>query len=166
MQSTGNVLYELKEKDVFFKNLKEKLVTDPGEKKWVGEGVPVYKWSEAYKNILRRHRFAMLDPNKWERKYDTINPERYYVHVYQTKIENQHNELKTLNSRMIAKHLRETWPDLYYPREIDIWKENIKRTKRSNVIWKENRFMTNTGLRTKPRDRETRDKQNRYIHKS
>ena len=116
--------WEFKWRDVVFENLQEKLINEDGERRWFSKGVTLYQWSGSYKHVLRPHRFAVV-PTDHEGNYEQVHPDRYYAHVYQTKIEDTSNELKTLQSRLIAQELESKLGTLYWPRPNDLPTLNI-----------------------------------------
>ena len=67
------IYYELKEEDIIFDNLKEKLVTDEKERRWFTKGVTVYQWDSDYRHILSPHRFAVI-PEGTEGDWRQIKP--------------------------------------------------------------------------------------------
>ena len=109
---------------LFFRTCGKKIVTTKGERRWSCEGATVYNWNRNYEHILQRHRFAMLPSEKNTCNFSVIRPEKWYVHVYQTKIEIQQNILRTLSSRKMARYLSNNrWDGTYWPRNIDIGKK-------------------------------------------
>ena len=79
----------------------------------------VYNWDKDYNHILRRHRFAVLPAEATVSDFQQIRYDRYYLHVYQTKIEGPNHSYRALQSKEIARGLLETWRRSYYPRNID-----------------------------------------------
>ena len=51
--------------------------------------------------------------------WTVFKPHKYYVHVYQTKIERSWKDLRTLHSRAMARYLSQNWNSQYWPRPID-----------------------------------------------
>ena len=94
-------------------------MTEDGEQRWSSEGVTVWKWDRKYKHILKPHRLAVLPKPGVECNFRALRPDRFYVHVYQTKIEFKRYNLRTLKSRIIAKELAKRWAKSYLPRSID-----------------------------------------------
>ena len=123
------VFYEVSEDDIKLRNLLKKNLTESGVSKWVTEGVTVFKWESWYRHILRPHRFAMIPPTGHEINWSVFRPDKYYVHVYQTKIERSWNDLRTLHSRSIAKQLNENWGQQYWPRSVDVDSTEIRKRK-------------------------------------
>ena len=97
--------------------------------KWVTEGVTVFKWTSWFKHVLRPHRFAMIPPTGLKIDWSVFRPDKYYLHVYQTKIERGRNDLRTLHSRSIAKSLNENWRSQYWPRSIDLDTAGVHRNR-------------------------------------
>ena len=77
----------MRREDVVFDNLKEKVVTEEGERRWFVKGVNIYKWNDSYEHILRPHRFAVCPKRGCKSNFEQIKANRWYVHVYQTKTE-------------------------------------------------------------------------------
>ena len=114
------MFYEVSEADIELGNLLPKQTTGAGVRKWVSEGVTVFKWDDSFRHVLRPHRFAMRPYNTSRINWRVFKPHKYYIHVYQTKIERSWNDLRTLSSRSIAQHLRYNWNAHYWPRPTDI----------------------------------------------
>ena len=113
------MFYEVSRADIELGNLLQKQ-TDPGVSKWVSEGVTVFRWDDTFRHVLRPHRFAMRPYNTPRIDWRVFRPNKYYIHVYQTKIERARSDLRTLSSRAIAQHLRHQWSAHYWPRTTDI----------------------------------------------
>ena len=114
------MFYEVSEADIELGHLLKKQVTDIGVSKWVTEGVTVFRWDSSFRHVLRPHRFAMKPYNTPTIDWHVFKPYKYYIHVYQTKIERGWKDLRTLSSRSIAQHLRLQWNSHYWPRITDI----------------------------------------------
>ena len=84
-----------------------------GFRKWSFDGATIFNLAKGYKNVLKPHRFAVLLPGNTESCFQWIGPDRYYVHVYQTKIEFERYDLRTLKFRKIAKYLAENFETLW-----------------------------------------------------
>ena len=82
--------------------------------RWVAEGVTVYKPARQKPSALMRHRFAIIPKNGKSRK--CLRTDRYYVHVYQSKIGPKR---RTLWSREIVQTLKRRFGHSYWPREVD-----------------------------------------------
>ena len=123
------MFYEVSEDNIELGNMTRKISPDDEVCKWVTEGVTVFKWKPHHRHILRRHRFAIrsLKPGWMDRK--VFKPTKYYIHVYQTKIERAWNDLRTLHSRTMAQHLSQNWGRQYWPRSIDIKLIQNERTR-------------------------------------
>ena len=111
MHSSGFVL-PAKSEDRLLKNLNE-VVTEYGSRRWSSEGATIFKLDMGYKYVLEPHRFAVLLSGNTESCFQWIGPDRYYVHVYQTKIEFERYDLRTLKFRKIAKYLAENFETLW-----------------------------------------------------
>ena len=111
--------FEMTKQQVEWGNLKDRGVTIGGDYRWGTEGITVYKpIKEMPTSTVVRHRFAMLPPKGTYRR--RLKTDRYYIHVYQTKIGDQR---KTLQSRKMAQELRRRYREYYYPREVDKYKQ-------------------------------------------
>ena len=144
--------YELNFDDVIFQNLTKKIVTDAGEETWSLKGAKVYKWSRSHEPVLRRHRFAVLPQDGRASDFTQIKPNKYYVHVYQTKIEFAKYDLRSLNSRKIARNLKDRCGNYYFPRTIDLKRKKtrgdemfVKRSEKLNRG--DNKIMTQQSTR-------------------
>ena len=124
------MFYEISEADIQLGNMTRKNSPDDDACKWVTEGVTVFKWHPQFRHILRPHRFAMRTPNASSIDRKVFKPNKYYIHVYQTKIERAWKDLRTLHSRSIALHLNKHWGDRYWPRSVDI---KLIQAERMNV---------------------------------
>ena len=123
--------YEMTKQQVEWRNLKDRGVTIGGDYRWGTEGLTVYKpIKEMPTSTVVRHRFAMLPPQGSHRR--RLRTDRYYIHVYQTKIG---DERKTLQSRKIAQELGRRYRKYYYPREVDKFKQEGRR-RDSNEPWR------------------------------
>ena len=135
--------YQLNENDIVFKNLRQKIKTARGEKRWSCEGATVYNWDGSYEHVMQRHRFAMIASENTQVNFRDIRSNKWYVHVYQTKIEHGHNDLRTLRSREMARYLHNKWKETYWPRNIDIREKDVRerksrpKQKRDHAKWKE-----------------------------
>ena len=52
--------------------------------------------------------------------WSAFKQNKYYIHVYQTKIERAWKDLRTLHSKTIAQNLSQNWSSQYWPRLVDI----------------------------------------------
>ena len=52
--------------------------------------------------------------------WSVFKKDKYYIHVYQTKIERSWKDLRTVHSKSIARYLSQNWPSQYSPRLVDI----------------------------------------------
>ena len=94
--------YELTWQQLEWDNLQDRGVTIGGDYRWGTEGLTVYQpIKEMPTSCLVRHRFAILPKTGCIRK--RLRTDRYYIHVYQTKIG---KERKTPRSKKIAKIFR------------------------------------------------------------
>ena len=55
-----------------------------------------------------------------------IRPNRYYVHVYQAKVEFKKYDLRTLASRKMVAYLKDKWGKWYWPRRTDLLDKSQK----------------------------------------
>ena len=125
------MFYEIRDEDIQFQNLEEKLKTSRGEEKWATEGVTAYRWESNYNHVLKPHRFSVLPREASNINWGIFNPHRWYIHVYQTKIESRPTAYRTIHSRWVAKQLDARCGKSYFPREIDFkW---LNRTTHSNL---------------------------------
>ena len=77
--------YEMAEQQVVWSTFTEKTTTVGGDNRWRAEGISLYNPIRKLPSApVVRHRFAVLPPRSRCRKL--LRTDRYYVHVYQTKI--------------------------------------------------------------------------------
>ena len=90
-------------------------LTIGGDTCWRGEGVSVYKPnSERDSRPIVRHRFAINLSYTVPRT--KLRTDRYYIHVYQTKIG---PERRTLRSKEMVQELQRKFKTTYWPRIVD-----------------------------------------------
>ena len=70
----------------------------------------------------------MMAPENSESFFEQLLPDKWYVHVYQTKIKIEQNNWKTLSSRKMAKYMNNTWRGIHWPRNVDL-KEKVVRVR-------------------------------------
>ena len=107
--------YELTKEQVVWNKVPKRSVTIGGDTCWRGEGVTVYKpHNDRGRRPLVRHRFAI---NLTETVARTkLRTDRYYIHVYQTKIG---PDRRTLRSKEMVRELQRRFKTTYWPREVD-----------------------------------------------
>ena len=106
--------------DIELGNLSRAHSQDYGVQKWVAEGVTVFKWGSGFEHILRPHRFSMKPLQGSKIDWSVFKQDKYYIHVYQTKIDRGCRDLRTVHSKTIAQNLSQKWPAQYWPRLVDI----------------------------------------------
>ena len=112
--------YEMERKQIDWRKMGNMRLTVGGDQCWRGEGVTIYKPTREQTNTpVVPHRFA-INLEQHERNTG-LRTDRYYIHVYQTKIG---PERKTLRSKEMARELSKKLGSVYYPRERDLPKEN------------------------------------------
>ena len=114
------MFYEVSDRDIELGNLSIAHSQNYGMQKWVAEGVTVFKWSSRFEHILRPHRFSMKPLQGSKIDWSVFKQDKYYIHVYQTKIARGWKDLRTVHSKTIAQHLSQNWPSQYWPRLVDI----------------------------------------------
>ena len=108
--------YELTKEQVEWKMLPKRSLTIGGDTCWRGEGLSVYKPnSERDQRPIVRHRFAINLSYTVPRT--KLRTDRYYIHVYQTKIG---PERRTLRSKEMVQELKRKFKTTYWPRIVDI----------------------------------------------
>ena len=106
--------YELTKQQVEWCQFPKRTTTVGGDYRWSAEGISVYNpVRERPSAAVVRHRFAILPPSSGCRK--SLRTDRYYIHVYQTKIGVKR---RTLHSKTIARELQRKFGKSYYPREV------------------------------------------------
>ena len=112
--------YELKDQDINFNGLHQDFNTAWGKSTLTTKGVTLFKLSRRDTRITPRpHRFAVVRKGNPTTPCNPLKVGCWYVHVYQTKI-SINGVLKTLNSKAIAKKLKEMWGLHYLHRPSDI----------------------------------------------
>ena len=107
--------YELTKEQVLWKELPKERLTVGGDLCWRGEGVSVYKpTSEREIRPIVPHRFAINLNNIAQRV--KLRTDRYYMHIYQTKIG---PDRRTLKSREMAQEMQRRFKKHYWPRLVD-----------------------------------------------
>ena len=132
MTTCQGLYFEICEKEVDWKHWKEKRLPIGGDLCWREGGVTIYKPTRQKINrTIVPHRFA-INP-RTETPRTELRIDRYYIHVYQTKIG---PDRRTLRSKSIARELQRRFKGIYWPRKIDIQSENLeinKIRKRTNT---------------------------------
>ena len=107
--------YELTKEQVVWSTVPKRSVTIGGDECWRGEGVSVYRpTSRREARPIVRHRFAINLSYKVPRT--KLKTDRYYIHVYQTKIG---PERRTLRSREMVQEMKKRFRGVYWPRLVD-----------------------------------------------
>ena len=127
------VYWEVAWQDVVFKNLTEKVRTEPGMRKWVTKGATVYQFEKGYKHILNKHRFAVIPSGNEKVCREEIRANRCYIHIYQTRVHRSESDVRWLKSKEMAKFLYKTWSQSYFPRPRDIWKKPARAGMRGST---------------------------------
>ena len=108
--------YEMEWEQVNWDSFKDRKITIDGDWCWRSWGVTVY--NPARDRTIRTvvpHRFAIKP--KQNTMTGSLRTDRYYIHVYQTKIGTSR---RTLSSKGIARELNRRFREVYMPRKIDI----------------------------------------------
>ena len=134
--------WELTWDDIIWDNLDEKIVREKGVKKWGSKGINVYQFDRGYKHNLQRHRFAVFPPNGEKVCRNSMRPDRYYIHVYQTKIKKADGVVCWLRSKEIAKFLNNKWRQTYYPRDRDFPNTTEKKELRLTDLGNHRKFLS------------------------
>ena len=104
--ATWQGLYgEVSWNDLVHENLTEKIQAESGMRKWVSEGVTVYQFAKGYQHVLREHRLAVIPPEGEKVCRGEMRSDRFYIHIYQTKINRSGGDMRSLNSREMAEVL-------------------------------------------------------------
>ena len=107
--------YEIKENQVDWESMGRKRLTIGGDFCWRGNGVTIYQPTrERTRRPIVPHRFAINLGQQYQQP--GLRTDRYYIHVYQTKIG---RDRKTLRSKEIAREINKRWRKVYLPRLID-----------------------------------------------
>ena len=163
--------YELTEEQVVWNKVPKRSVTIGGDTCWRGEGVTVYKpHSERDTRPIVRHRFAINLSYKVPRT--KLRTDRYYIHVYQTKIG---SERRTLRSKEMVRELQRKFKTTYWPRRVDTqgrWEGRTTSEKRNPKRDGDHRRTedqrrpaqkTNTSTDERPKRRPQRETKNRQM---
>ena len=111
--------YEIASKQVDWSKMGDSKLTVGGDLCWRGEGVTIYKPTRELANTpVVPHKFAINigQHNQTSR----LRTDRYYIHVYQTKIGPWR---KTLRSKEMTVELSKRLGKVYYPRPRDLPRE-------------------------------------------
>ena len=113
--------FELKGEDILFENLDRDLNTARGIITYSTKGVQIIKpHREDVRTTPRPHRFAVIPRGNPTQPCNPLQVGKFYVHVYQTKLLMAGNFMKTLNSKSIARTLRQMYGMRYIPRPRDL----------------------------------------------
>ena len=116
------LFWELKQSDIAFWNLSRDQKQIPGIQSWSAKGVRVFKLTKPDKRVRpRQHRFAVNPTRSFKGPCNPLQVGKYYAHVYQTKVEVEHNSKRTLQSKRIASELQRMFGDRYNPRPGDLF---------------------------------------------
>ena len=114
------LFFELRDEDINYDALAPGFNTAQGMSTLTTKGVKLFKLSRAdTRTTPKPHRFAVIPSGNPATPCNPLKVGRWYVHVYQTKIELD-GFLKTLNSKAIARDLQKKWGIQYMPRSRDI----------------------------------------------
>ena len=98
--------------------------------------------------------------------FDSIEPDKYYLHVYQTKIEYQKYDLRTLNSRRIAEDLKKRCGCRYWPRPTANRRSAIRTNKPDESSEQQTTKNNKTNNRSKVRNAEKSLYRSKYENES
>ena len=116
--------YELKGEDIIFENLDRNFSTARGVSIFSTKGVEIFKrHREDHRTTPRAHRFAVIPGGHSSQPCNPLQVGKFYVHIYQTKLKLDGNFMKTLNSKAIARALKEMYGERYLPRPRDLERE-------------------------------------------
>ena len=116
--------FELKGEDIFFDHLDRDFNTARGITTYSTKGVQIIKINrEDTRTTPRPHRFAVIPRGNPTRPCNPLEIGKFYVHVYQTKLQMAGNFMKTLNSKSIARTLKQMYGMRYHPRPRDLPQE-------------------------------------------
>ena len=131
--------YEIKENQVDWGSVGRKRLTIGGDFCWRGNGVTIYQPTrESTRRPIVPHRFAINLGQQYQQP--KLGTDRYYIHVYQTKIGSRR---ETLRSKEIAREISKRWREVYLPRSIDPQKarsDNESRRERPGRAVEHNRL--------------------------
>ena len=118
--------YEMRHEDVVWNEWNNKRTTVDGDWCWRAEGVTLYNPTrEEIRRTIVPHRFA-INP-RGETTRSKLRTDRYYMHIYQTKIG---PDRLTLRSIEMARELNQMFGNIYWPRKFD---EKTMRTRRTET---------------------------------
>ena len=101
--------YEMRREQINWEEWKDERITVGGDLCWMAEGATLYKPTrDLHTRTIVRHRFALNPFKNTPRR--RLRTDRYYVHVYQTRIG---PERRTLRSRSIARELKRRFPSMW-----------------------------------------------------
>lgn len=161
--------YEINENQVDWESVGRKRLTIGGDLCWRGNGVTIYKPTrEQTSRSVVPHRFAINLGQQYQQP--KLRTDRYYIHVYQTKIGSIR---KTLRSKESAREINKRWRKVYLPRAIDTQRAradkseaNRERPKRSGEHNRSIQRSWNYG-RIRPKQKvDTRETESNYWRQS
>ena len=118
------LFFELRDEDINYEGLECGFNTARGKSTLSTKGVSLFKLSRAdNRTTPRPHRFAVIPSGNPSTPCNPLKVGRWYVHVYQTRVEMNGNFTKALNSRSMAQELQKLWGIQYLPRSRDV--ENV-----------------------------------------
>ena len=113
--------FELKGEDIAFENLDRSFNTARGVTTWSTKGVEIFKLHrEDLRTTPRPHRFAVVPSGSLTKPCNLRIVGKFYCHVYQTKVQLGERFFKTLNSKTMAKSLKQRYGIHYLPRPRDL----------------------------------------------
>ena len=147
--------FELKGEDIAFGNLDRNFSTARGTTTWSTKGVEIFKLHrEDLRTTPRPHRFAVVPSGRPSEPCNPLTVGKFYCHVYQTKLQLATNFRKALNSKAMAKSLKQRLGIQYLPRPRDlptdpqqVTQDRTERLNQDNPMYHNKRPQSNGHLR-------------------
>ena len=115
------MFFQLRGEDVIFENMQKSSSEKSNKVTYRIKGVIVFKLKTIDNTAIPKpHRFAVKPPPTHSGPCNPLLPGKWYVHVYQTKVETYPNIFTTLQSKSMARHLKRICGDDYLPRGWDL----------------------------------------------
>ena len=115
------MFFQLSGEHVVFENLRKDNRKSRYLTTYRTHGVQVFKLNTPdISTIPRPHRFAVKPPPTHAGPCNPLTPGKWYVHVYQTKIETSPSVYTSLPSKLMAKQLMKICGSNYLPRDFDL----------------------------------------------
>ena len=126
------LFWEIDHDDIAFWNLSRDQRHNSEAQAWLAKGVRIFKLTKPdFRRKPRPHRFAVNPPDGFRHQCNPLKVGKYYVHIYQTKVEVGVKDRRTLQSRKMAQELKRIFGTEYNSRPGDIEQRPIGMNEQS-----------------------------------